>query len=482
MIAQFDRLRRNIPIIALVVLATLAIAPAGSSSVEAWQPAPPRPIGPRAITQPLPRAGDQPLLVVLADFSDRPGVFSGQAWQQFFFGADGFADYYRQASYDQLRYTGDVVGLNGSSPVTNSAAVAYVRLPHSITFYANGGYGYSVNNTFPKNHGGVVYHALLALDAAGFDFGPYADPATKKVENLVVVFAGKNYYYSGDPAGSLLATAYRISWAGLNAAYISSGGQQFDNYTFCPEQRADGSMAGIGICAHEQGHGLGMPDLYDFSYTTSGAGNFDIMAYGTYGASDGQYPIDFSVFSKEFTGWITPTIVGPGASAVVLRPATQAPDFVKLYPSGNTGSPEYFLLENRQGAGLDRDWTASGVGLCPGLVIWHVDQSIVQSWYPINMVNTLPSASGPPHFGAAVVEADGNAAMRQPPLNYGECGDTWQPGRSWNAFTNPSSRLWDGADSRLALTVLEQDSDGSLTLSISVNGAMQAVYLPITQR
>jgi M6 family metalloprotease-like protein len=356
-----------------------------------------------------------------------------------------------------------------------------VRLPNPITYYADGNYGFNVGpDHFPRNCGGVVHHTLQTLDAAGFDFSPYADPVTDRVENLVVIFAGSNYRYTGDPNNSLQPTAYRLEWAG-GGTYTSSGGQLFDNYTFCPDQFGDlsGEIARIGVCAHEHGHALGMLDLYDFSYTTSGVGRFDIMSYGTYGATEGQRPFHFSVFSKEFLDWVDPPTVPLGTSDVSLGPAESGPNFVKLFPRGDTGSEEYFLLENRQPLGFDQDWLSAG--LCAGLVIWHVDQDIVQN-YPYR-VNTLASAGGPPHQGASIVEADGGFDMINSPLNYGECTDTWAVGETWDSSSIPDSDLWDGSDSQLAVTVLDE-SDGSLLLRVTMGdtGPVWQVYLPLVKR
>ena len=85
----------------------------------------------------IPNRGDQKLLAILADFSDQPGRFSGHAWWEFFFGQNGFSDYYREVSHNQLRYVGDVVGIHGNTAVKNDDRVAYVRLPHPVSYYAN---------------------------------------------------------------------------------------------------------------------------------------------------------------------------------------------------------------------------------------------------------------------------------------------------------------------------------------------------------
>jgi immune inhibitor A len=275
----------------------------------------------------------------------------------------------------------------------------------------------------------------------------------------------------------LQATAYSLVRRAQR--YTSTGGQFFENYTFCPEQRGfsdSGTMANIGVCAHEHGHGLGALDLYDFSGMTSGAGRFSLMAYGTYGATDGQRPFHPGPFSRELIGWITPTVASLGTSTVTLEPAESGANFVKLYPGGDASSLEYFVLENRQPLGFDVDWT--GVDLCPGLVIWHIDQDIVQQ-YPY-YVNTLALAGGPPHQGVIVVEADGDFDMINPPMNYGECSDTWTVGQTWDANSTPSSRLGDGSDSRLAVTVLDE-SDGAVVLAVRVGSSFK-VFLPAVQR
>jgi hypothetical protein len=44
-------------------------------------------VGTQAFGAPIPRTGDQKLLVILVDFPDRTGLFTGTAWQQRFFGA-----------------------------------------------------------------------------------------------------------------------------------------------------------------------------------------------------------------------------------------------------------------------------------------------------------------------------------------------------------------------------------------------------------
>lgn len=109
----------------------------------------------RSFGNPIPQTGDQKLLILLVDFPDRAGIFTGTSWQQKFFGPGGFADYFKEVSYQQLRYTGDVVGIANGSIQVNPPSLAYIRLPNPLTYYADGQYGFNVSpGQFPQNNGG----------------------------------------------------------------------------------------------------------------------------------------------------------------------------------------------------------------------------------------------------------------------------------------------------------------------------------------
>ena len=256
---------------------------------------------------------------------------------------------------------------------------------------------------------------------------PTLIPPTSQVENLLVIFGGRPHVYTRDPVNSLEATGYSLSAAGA-PRFVSTGGQTFNNFTFCPDQEGSnpGSMAHIGICAHEHGHSLGMPDLYDFSYTTSGVGRYDLMGYGAYGVTDGLRPFHFGAFSKEFLGWVRPTLVQSATAVIALRPAEIAPDLVKLVPNGQVDSAEYFLLENRQPLGFDQDWMSGNY--CPGLYIWHVDQDIVELYRRPDLVNSPLVPNGPAHPGVVVLEADGGNEAHPSTVQPGcvqRCLDRW---------------------------------------------------------
>jgi immune inhibitor A len=98
------------------------------------------------------------------------------------------------------------------------------------------------------------------------------------------------------------------------------------DYTVEPEN------GGVGVFAHEFGHDLGLPDLYDTSGNSGGAENstgfWTLMSSGSYGNSGrpedgiGTRPISMGAWEKIQLGWIDPEVVRYGGTATVdLGPA-----------------------------------------------------------------------------------------------------------------------------------------------------------------
>ena len=62
----------------------------------------------------------------------------------------------------------------------------------------------------------------------------------------------------------------------------------------------------IGVCAHELGHLLfGWPDLYDIDNSSSGLGEWCLMAGGSWNGYLGDIPAHPSAWCKADQGWVT---------------------------------------------------------------------------------------------------------------------------------------------------------------------------------
>ena len=124
----------------------------------------------------------------------------------------------------------------------------------------------------------------------------------------------------------------------------------------------------IGVIAHETGHFLGLPDLYDTDGNDpgNGIGSYGLMA-NSWGFDGSQhYPPHMSAWSKMDLGWLNPTVIT--AAGTYNLPEVEFNSSAYRIDLGYPGN-EYLLVVNRQPAGFD--------GAMPqgGLVIWHIDNT-----------------------------------------------------------------------------------------------------------
>lgn len=197
------------------------------------------------------------------------------------------------------------------------------------------------------------------------------------------------------------------------------------------------SLMAPGVTAHELGHGLGLPDLYDTGPDQSeGIGEWGLMGSGNWARP--RSPAHMEAWSLAQLGWIALRPVS-GNESVVLNPVQTSDEALLVRPGPGVANPrgEYFLLENRQA--LQSDTALIGKGKLPGLLVWHVDSAKIAQGTPFNTVN-----AGSIH-GVWLLQADGLNTLRAANVqNRGDSGDAY-PGRTGNtslgALTAPASTL-----------------------------------------
>jgi M6 family metalloprotease-like protein/uncharacterized repeat protein (TIGR02543 family) len=221
----------------------------------------------------------------------------------------------------------------------------------------------------------------------------------------------------------------------------------------------------IGTAAHEFGHALGLPDLYDTQQITQGIGEWGLMGSGNF--SSPRSPSRMEAWSLNELGWITLSAL-TSAGTYPLDPVALSRTAAYVRPPGPNPRGEYFLVENRQGgaAGLADSAMitrhcrkSQQPDNCPGgLLIWHADSSkiAVSGFHQNNAVN-----AGQIH-GLVLEEADG---LRQlwcatNGCNRGDAGDPY-PGVTGNtAFvyrTNPNATMnSDGSFAGLGIDSITQ--------------------------
>ncbi|MBK9604186.1 MAG: S-layer homology domain-containing protein [Anaerolineales bacterium] len=207
-----------------------------------------------------------------------------------------------------------------------------------------------------------------------------------------------------------------------------------------------GYPATMGVIAHEFGHSLNLPDLYDTSGRSSGIGVWGLMGMGTWnttGTQLGDLPAHHDAWSKWYEGWTSPLQLRGLVTGQPIPNAESNPTVFQLLdnPNGldwkfnsNSGTGEYFLVENRQQTGFD-----AGLPGC-GLLIWHIDESVPFD----NSAN-----AGNPRRLVYLVQADGSDELGRG-RDTGDAGDPF-PGSRWNqafsASSNPNSNLYNGSPS-----------------------------------
>ena len=343
--------------------------------------------------------------VVLVGFSDQPistTIYGGSTSTQYFdrtlFDTTGVTatgsvfDYYRWVSESRIRVVGKVV--------------ASVQLPQTKSYYANTSWGLSYSA--PRNIYGFVSAALQLADSS-VDWRPFDQNNDGFVDMLWVVHSGLagEATVSKDNLWSL--TSRLTSWSAGESfqTHTSLPGaptryMRVDRFSVLPELSSlrPGRPAEIGIYCHEFGHALGLPDLYDTGTlgggANSGTGNWSLMATGSYGADGAspESPTHLGAWPLRWLGWRES--IRPARDTLMVQGSLEGgAGLVEFWFQGEASS-EYFLIENRQREGFDRNLLAEG------LIIYQVDEAVMT---PVAVAaNRINSGCRP---GLRLVEADG---------------------------------------------------------------------------
>jgi ribonuclease HII len=97
---------------------------------------------------------------------------------------------------------------------------------------------------------------------------------------------------------------------GLNTPKVVDG-VYVQTFTVQPEYWATPGDMTIGVYAHELGHGLGLPDLYDVDYTSQGVGKWCLMSGGSWNGYLGNSPAHPSAWCLKEMGVKDSKILSP---------------------------------------------------------------------------------------------------------------------------------------------------------------------------
>jgi len=243
---------------------------------------------------------------------------------------------------------------------------------------------------------------------------------------------------------------------------IEGGTKIITEVSVVPETATqDGQFGGhASVLAHEFGHVLGLPDLYDVYYGMPIVGVWDQMDSGSQVGvwlidgedeifATGIQPSGFGAWSRYMLGWAEVDTVRTFDNTISLSAVEKSPAKIVRV---DIASDEFFLVENRAGE-IDDIYTqpvwdpVSGViigwGNClncdgpepeeyewelvnaydillpteydyassdggPGVLVWHVDESFIADRFYENLVNSRWP------FGVSLVEASGGVDLGNP--------------------------------------------------------------------
>ncbi len=363
------------------------------------------------------------------------------------------AEHYAEMSYGQFHLSGTVYG--------------WYDLSSSSDFY-EGSQSEPYDNGFngPPGGAGAFLQETLDSSDADIDFSQYDNDGPDGIANsgdddgyvdaAFFVHSGRG----GETGGAYIwshrwtysgwwGSPYVTDDMGANGSYI-----KVNDYIMQPAANADGGLIEIGVFSHEFGHALGLPDLYDTDYSSSGVGDWCLMAGGSW--TTPSSPVHMSAWCKEMLGWIVPVVpaenslgfdfpnVEENSFAVKLWTHGDLAPYVGSYSKGVDVGEEYFLVENRQYIGTEQYIPGDG------LLIWHIDNS---KW----------SNDDENHRMVDVIAADNH-------FFGSNAGDPW-PGTSNNFNFDyeslPPALGWDGNNTEVALLNISPSSP-NMTADVEV--------------
>jgi len=424
-----------------------------------------------------------------------------------------------------------------------------IDLEQSSVFPSGSSDSYSLSNPMnyynPYNQDEIQEERITILFADAIYKAYEMDQIDFSIYDLVVVFhAGIGQDFSLpflDPTPEDIPSTYvdnEMILTNLGLSTISVGNAQISHGIILPESQnhllfdiaetmfSDASepceyQYGLtGTFALMIGFAVGLPPLWNIETGESGVGVFGLMDQGSNNGR-GIVPSPPTPWTRIFAGWEMPTNAGFG-SAVNL-PSRSENQLVKVL----INDKEYFLIENRDNTihdGISLDsmryaiWENNGkndyppyteilqdsaglvkdengvvvtvpnydIGLpASGLLIWHIDETVINSGLNDYSVNGDLS-----WLGIDLEEADGAQDIGYPSIHLfndpssGYFGDMWFKGNTqyelanpsmeglspeFSPFTYPSTKANDGSSTFITIGDISKAND---TMSFTVSNSL----------
>lgn len=345
-----------------------------------------------------------------------------------------------------------------------------------------------VEETYGEENNGVVYVTLEmqhpgaisgqpasigaaripALQAAAeyVDFAKYDTDGNGGLswEELTVVYicGGRSTKIDYSPTGYNIWGVHSFQspgtdwYASINGVRVMAR-QDEAKYCAVGEMSYDGKPIGFGTIAHELGHVLGANDLYTRGTNAvwcGGPGDIALQGGGSAlgklkGVRDGEAPAAIDPYYLLQYGFEKAEVAQDGTYTLYSRESDKGEyNIIKI----STANPkEYYLIENR----YTKDASSYDAipGAAKGIQIWHVDESIMNSF-------TVPNCytNGSPHApGLTPLYPSGDTGGK----NY----DTWSSKEDKNLFDSHGFKFV-GSDTWYTLLTEEQAAQFNLKIEM----------------
>ncbi|MBO0446558.1 M6 family metalloprotease domain-containing protein, partial [Enterococcus ureilyticus] len=401
---------------------------------------------------------DQNLLVLLVEFEDVKLKYSDEDWSRLIFGetAPSLKNYYSMT-------TNNGIGIDPARETNGSPNDGIIRLT------LDGKHPNTGQQLITENQK-ITRSALEKADQF-IDYKQYDTNGNGRIEtdelHFMVIVAGQEQSYGNvtEPA------VWGHRWA-LNSLRVTLDDTVLDYYTQFGEKHA-ARQATLGIIAHEFGHDIGLPDLYNVGFKDengvtekqgSGLGYTSVMASGSWGARPGEEsgttPVGLDAYSKSLLGMAVETITTSQSGKLVQSIDEGTPAILKV---NSAEEKEYFLIENRQLSGYDEGMKRGNAIHSGGIAIYRINKNYTQNQTAGKQLVTVLEADESTR-GYSYYESGG--VWNADPFYYvGNNIHNKEQAIKLSKDTNPSSKIADGFG-EFDLTI-ESKSNRNMTVSFS---------------
>lgn len=391
------------------------------------------------------KRGDSiPLLLICVEYDDVKCCFTEQQWSEKIFNeTTGLPAFYKENSNGQFTYrkakenggTANDGVVTATLPITCPKYSSSTRSLTSGIYHGSDGRDYAITDTptlfayavaavedkvnfasYDTNGDGRIDPTELAIMIAlpglnaSVDAWDQADGNPGAWPHSSIIYS-EWQNASGEAQYDILRVrvdgveVYKYTMTVENAGAPATGIRFDDVYDYYT-RKGTPLMTPVGTACHELGHDLGLADLYNTGYgsTRQNVNGMSLMGLGSWGYREGEMP------------GTTPVHIDPYGKMVLdfydaqelevngrysLEPASDSANYSILRIP--TDDPMvYYLVENRQLSGFDsgllyqveRALRYSKKDFTGGLVIWRIDEHVLEETWWENTVNNTEGKYG----------------------------------------------------------------------------------------